>query len=83
MPGETKTEKRARQLAAIKALHGILRPKPGDPTFGETVARRKAEERAIEQRHEDFPMGVGAGKPPVAAEGRASIRRVQRKAPRR
>ena len=49
------------QLAAIKALRGILRPKSGEPASGETWAAIRAEDRVVEERHEAWLM-VGKGK---------------------
>jgi hypothetical protein len=46
---------RAQQIAAIRALRGLLRPKPGEPPFAGWWARHKAEERALEERRESFP----------------------------
>ena len=83
MNGETKAERRARQLAAVRAAWGILKPRPGEASSASEIANWKAEERAIEQRHEDFLMSIGSGKPLVIADVLAKMRRVKRKTPRR
>jgi hypothetical protein len=42
----------AESRAAIRRLHGILRRKPGDPSFADEMAAYKAEERALEERRD-------------------------------
>ncbi len=67
MPAETKAQKRARQLAAVAKLRGLLK-RPGDPARRAAEdAAFAAEERAIEQRHENFLMGI---EPPTRGKPR-------------
>ena len=80
MPGETKAEKRTRQLAAIKAARGILKRPPGALPFADEMAAWKAEERAIEQRRENFLLSIGPGKPRALADLPARLRRMRQKA---
>jgi chromosome condensin MukBEF ATPase and DNA-binding subunit MukB len=41
------------QHAAIKAARGMLRPKPGEPSFAEQMAKWKAEDRELERRRDE------------------------------
>ena len=56
-------------LAAIKALRGILRLKAGDASAEEARARMRAEDRAIEERHEALLAGIGANRRRRASRG--------------
>lgn len=47
-------------MAVIKALRGILRLKVGDASAEQARARIRAEDRAIEERHEALLAGIGA-----------------------
>ena len=51
---------KVQRLAAIKALRGILRLKAGDASAEEARARMRAEDRAIDERHEALLAGIGA-----------------------
>jgi hypothetical protein len=49
----------AQVKAAISKVRGILRPKPGEPSFAGQMAVWKAEDRAIEQCHEELLESIG------------------------
>jgi hypothetical protein len=54
MSGQLKRKlTKAEQHAAIKAARGILRPKPGEPSFTEQMAIWKAEDRDLERRRDE------------------------------
>ena len=39
--------------ATIRAVRGVLRPKPGEPSFAEQMAIWKAEDRDLERRRDE------------------------------
>lgn len=55
--------KGAQRLAAIRALRGILRAKSVTPSFFKSVSSRRAEDRAIEKRHDELLASIGKNKP--------------------
>jgi len=46
-------------LAAIRKLRGIHRSKSGESSVGESWGAIRAEDRAIEEKHEAMLMGIG------------------------
>ena len=57
-PSKQKPTK-AQRFAATRALRGILRSKTGDASSAEAWARIRAEDRAMEERHEAGLLGLG------------------------
>jgi hypothetical protein len=56
---------KAERLSAIRRSWGILRPKAGEPSGGESLATIRAEDRAIEAEHEAMLMEIGRNRPAV------------------
>ncbi len=44
---------KAEQHAAIEAARGMFRPKPGEPSFSEQIAKWKAEENELERQRDE------------------------------
>lgn len=61
--------RKVQRLAAIKALRGILRLKAGDASAEEARARTRAEDQAIEERHEALLASIGAKRRHRASRG--------------
>ena len=75
MPARRTSTALTRQLSAIHAMRGVLKQQPGEPAFADEMARWKAEDREIEQRHENFLMGISPNRPRNRAGERKSPRR--------
>ena len=54
MPQQLKRKPaKAEQRAAIKAARGMLRPKLGEPSFVEQMAKWRAEDRELEHQRDE------------------------------
>lgn len=80
MPRQRPMPTKAERLAAIKALRGILRPKPGEVPFVERRAKWKAEERALEKRHDDLLISMGKKNPRTVDKLAVRLQRLKAKA---
>jgi hypothetical protein len=62
MASNARKQDLARRLAAIRSVRGLLRPKPGEPSFAEQMAIWKAEGRAEEKRRDELHSDLCAGR---------------------
>lgn len=74
---------KAQRFAAIRAMRGILRPKSGEPSFAESIAKWKAEDRALEMRRDDLLASMFKNKPLAADKLWVRLQRLKARVPRK